>query len=460
MDNETLKTDEKNKKSGNDGGKYEGWSLPALPSNPDPLGAQGRANAELYGFVIKDEFITSQFARYSIHEAMEKFKIDFKNEIVSELWTTTDIEDWLSKKEKLDPYFVFAAVCDFISRHVHFNPSFPHQNVVVTIYVLLTYLFMDFRTIAYLTLHGPSGSGKTKLLEILSDICFNGFMVTSPSVASLFRKIDAEFNTFCMDEAETLYNPGLNAALSEILNAGYRAGAKVSRCDSGADGNFQPVTFNVYGPKIIASIKTVNDVLLSRSIRISMIRSNKKIPSLDLLEYRTECQEIRNLCYRFALENANEIKQNFKGLDSPLTGRTMDLWDPMLAIAKLFTDKPIYDQLLEFAQQDAANKSDPEAEYEFEILYVIQDFIEGEGRLYKDGYYPVQKILEFYHERNPKEHLKAKTLYKILRSFNILTSDVLQKKRIKFGRVGQQISATALKLDVDTINHIISVYTK
>src|SRR5262249_18554869 len=129
-----------------------------------------------------------------------------------------------------------------------------------------TYVFPAFPTYPYLQLTGEKGSGKTKVQDILECVAFNGLKVVDPTPAVLFRIVHSLRPTLLIDEVE-----GMNAddakEVRSIINAGYKCGATVPRCEGeGHELRF----FEVYGPKSLAGIKGLGSVTEDRCITVVM----------------------------------------------------------------------------------------------------------------------------------------------------------------------------------------------
>jgi hypothetical protein len=73
---------------------------------------------------------------------------------------------------------------------------------------------------------------KTRLLEILGLLVARPWHVSHYTSATLFRKIELHCPTLLLDEADTIFTRGgeVNETMREVLNAGNRRGAVVTRC--------------------------------------------------------------------------------------------------------------------------------------------------------------------------------------------------------------------------------------
>jgi hypothetical protein len=185
------------------------------------------------------------------------------------------------------------------------------------------------------------GSGKTKLLTIEAGASFNGILRVNPTPASLFRLIEANRITLCLDEMEGIGGDDRRELLS-ILNAGYKQGGAVDRTEG--DKRREIVPYAVYSPVALAGVKGVHSTTAERCISVPMQRG------LDAEKINTTItiddpilQGIRAMCYRLLLSQWERVVKMFTDLDPPtkLTGRQRELWSPLMTVAVL-VDKGRY----------------------------------------------------------------------------------------------------------------------
>jgi hypothetical protein len=90
-------------------------------------------------------------------------------------------------------------------------------------------------------------SGKTRVLEVLDVLVRRSWFVVSMTPATVYRKGDADAPTLLLDEIDNVDMKERQEMLG-ALNAGYKIGAKVPRCDD--KGNVHE--FDVFFPKCFA----------------------------------------------------------------------------------------------------------------------------------------------------------------------------------------------------------------
>ena len=172
-------------------------------------------------------------------------------------------------------------------------------------YVPFTWMFDAFRQVPYLRALGDYGTGKSRMIETIGHLCFRPILTAgATSTSSIFRMLDAYRGTMILDEAD--FGKSDEAAdIIKILNVGNRAGGNVLRSVDAGGGNYQPVPFNVYGPKIIATRKKFGDQA-TESRCLTYETGNREVredvPVVLPLSFYARARGIRNLllAYRFA----------------------------------------------------------------------------------------------------------------------------------------------------------------
>jgi len=214
-----------------------------------------------------------------------------------------------------------------------------HAYLAVSLWVVATYLSSKFRAIPYVALLSPvKRCGKSRVLEVLLLLCFKPFSAIAPSPASLFRSID-QAQTLLLDEMEML-KPSKNAsdtqqALIAILNAGYKRGATVPRCE-GMGREIKVVHWPVYGPKAFATTMRLPSTLVDRCIVLSMQR---RTPDQEISRFRQACadregKDIRDQIIGW-VESFNEVVASlYDSLPDLefLNDRDAEIWSPLFAV--------------------------------------------------------------------------------------------------------------------------------
>ncbi len=269
-------------------------------------------------------------------------------------WEYSDIQAYL-KGDTPDPVEVYLETERLLDKYLDFREK--GTSDVLVLWAMGTYLYPLFEAFPYVALQGPKGSGKTKTLDVVAKLAFNARISSSMSSASLFRVVQATRGMLGIDEAERLSSSKDPAAadLRLLLNAGYKRGSPAIRCEG---DDHRVVEFEVYGPKMIASIRGLEDVLESRCILISMLRTAGTKGNLVVSESGEDWAKERHGLYCFALQRHSEVRDRYLGsvgVDK-LTNRQAELWRPLLAIASYLDDCGARG-LLELVQDYARRKA-------------------------------------------------------------------------------------------------------
>lgn len=304
-------------------------------------------------------------------------------------WSTKGIAAYFNNKEETSPEQLYQTIKDTILAHIDFQDKRYYD--LVTIWNIGTYFFPLFDAYPYLHVNGVSDSGKTQLMKVCQCIAFNAELSGSISAAALFRKVQATRCTLLIDENEELANPIMNEELYRLLLNGYKRGAKVMRSDMRTPG-YIPMKFDVYSPKMLASISVFERVLGSRCISIIMQpSSNKEIAGKAVKDSDTSWQDIRNMLYPFLLNNWGTIYRSYDELrnDFDLANRDYEIWKPILAMARLFSNDIFKDMVVlahEKAEERRMEKAfTPEAELATALLSTVD----------KDDFYHLGEIKDY-----------------------------------------------------------------
>jgi hypothetical protein len=145
---------------------------------------------------------------------------------------------------------------------------------------------------------------------------------------------------------------------------------------------FEIKMFNVYTPTVIANVYGISvNTLLDRCIILTMKRSiDKRIINSEVDIKDPIFQKIRNKEYVLALTQFETIKEAIKNLDVEISGRELEIWKPVLVIAKLVKEENDFKGLIEFIQNTTREKEMTEKTEEFEsvILKIMEDMINND----------------------------------------------------------------------------------
>lgn len=207
----------------------------------------------------------------------------------------------------------------------------------LSLWIMLTYLYVAWDAVPYLFVNGPAGSGKTRVFELLSRLAFRPLSSSNLSAPALFRTLHDRGGTLLLDEAERLCDGGDDVAeLRSILLAGYKRGGRASRLESSGD-SYQMSEFQVFGPKAIACINALPPALASRCVPVQMFRSppGSEQPKRRIDADPARWQKLRDDLHAVALGRLGQAALMLSSQSEvcPLGGRQYELWQPILALA-------------------------------------------------------------------------------------------------------------------------------
>lgn len=335
--------------------------------------------------------ITSDKKLFEVDERLkEDHGINFEN-IPSSLprrWNLEKIKSYLSwESEKVDPEKLLNKVTKQYEIYLFIrNPTW---YKIHALWDIGTYLYQLFEAYPFLELRGIAGTGKSKCMSISSYISFNGGQImVNPSESTLFRETDEVRGTKYFDEAEKLwvYNKSTHQyegdVRTELINASYTKEAKVPRQEKILN-KFVTKWYSPYSPTMLGSINGLFGATETRAItRITTKSSNEdqrgeKEPSEDRNE--TVWSDIRDECYRFALENWKELKGLYNNFPKEigLKRRDYQIWKPILTIAK-FISEDLFNEVVMFAKELTDRRMDDliqESSFDYLCLNALRNTI-------------------------------------------------------------------------------------
>jgi len=213
-------------------------------------------------------------------------------------WSRSSIQATLAKKIPT-PHFL--EIYEIIQKELRYYFELEDDKTydVITSWAIGTYFHELFNFYPILYLNAAKGSGKTKLLNFLHQICFNAVFCQDPSDSTIFRLAHANKCTILIDEIETIGNKDKKGLRSLLLGSPNK-GIIVPRAEqtSTSKKSFDVKLFDLYGPRALANIRGIDDVLEDRCITIILKRAlNKEIANREINTEDPIWQEIRDKLY-------------------------------------------------------------------------------------------------------------------------------------------------------------------
>jgi len=266
----------------------------------------------------------------------------------------------------------------YIHQYVDLDPIFEKLCVH---YILLSWVYDGFSQLPYFRKVGDFGTGKTRFLTVVGSVCYKPIFASgSSSTAAIFHILDTFRGTLVLDEADFRYSDE-KADLTKVLNNGFTKGYPVLRCAFNKNKEFDPVGYQVYGFKILASRKHFNDPALeSRFIseQIHFRKPRADIPNELPDSFDNQALELRNKLLRYRFDMLRELSL-FKD-DRKIQGvepRVSQIFSPLLELA---WDDEFKKDLLALAKQYSDQiQKDRGNSIEYHVLSAIRTLI-AEGR--------------------------------------------------------------------------------
>ncbi len=167
--------------------------------------------------------------------------------------------------------------------------------------------------------------GKTTALRAESQLVRLPLSTGALTSATLFRVVDEHRPTLLCDEQDGRLER--NPEMHRLFNEGFHRGGFVLRCVG--DDN-EPRAFQVFGPKALASIGTLPNTIVSRSIVIQMERSQEPLEELGPNDKPEALARLQRQAARWAQDVGALQIPSLKGFSR----RLRDKWGPLLAVGQ------------------------------------------------------------------------------------------------------------------------------
>lgn len=227
-------------------------------------------------------------------------------------------------------------VRDLIHRYVELPLNF---EAIAALYILLSWVYEPLPTLPYLRALGDYGTGKTRFLEVAGAIAFRAIRAGGATTSSpIFRIIDMYRGSLVLDEADFARSDAM-AEIVKILNSGYKPGSPVLRSEPTIGKKWEPHSYEVFGPKILATRKRWSDrALESRCLTWeSEGLTREDIPLVLGPRFQTEAANLRCKLLGFRLDYLPKV-MSFNLEDARPVGnlepRLQEILLPLKAIAQ------------------------------------------------------------------------------------------------------------------------------
>jgi hypothetical protein len=347
--------------------------------------------------------------------------------------------------DRAEPYVSEAQLNRDIEAYIHRNVDLPDRDRKIAVqYAKLSYITDRFEELCYLRPIGDSGAGKSRFLNTVGNICYRPLMVITPSPASVYRTIDKYHPTLGLDE----FNPkdgGEDASeIIRLLNGGFMRGTYVARMEKGANGELENRYFDVYGPKIISSLKPLDSLAFeSRCIPTEMVESKRNdIQYRVSRELRQEQAELRNKLLLWRLHNCTrDMEQSLNDAEAFLRQSCYNIRPRHVQIATsllaLISDEPLKnDFAVSLQTRTASDRAEKRESLDGQLATVIHEML-----FTKDENTKALVLKDSSEEDKPCESLPV---HEIVTEIN---KGLSEKRQHDPGWVGKQLRRLGLQTD-------------
>jgi hypothetical protein len=281
------------------------------------------------------------------------WRLEYRPTRYKNRWNLDLVEAYLNGAT-VNPVEVLKNLVDVYKRQVEFSDE--RDYYYHPLWDIGTYIHFLFSTFPYNYHGGVKKTGKTKALTLHWLLAFNAIFSNNMSISSIYRLIQNARCTLLLDETERLSQRQMSERTMEfrsILLSGYkRGGQAVYRTDKDKDEQLNTRPYEVYGPKALANIQGLEDVIEDRcKLTIHRRSINRAILNVDPDIENPEWDLLRSQLYILFLTYWQQIKACYDSLDTEqldmlikgsnypdrsLDGRDFELWRPILALALFF----------------------------------------------------------------------------------------------------------------------------
>jgi hypothetical protein len=290
-------------------------------------------------------------------------------------WSGAGVKRYLGG-ERPDPAEVFGRVAEVVDRFLDFDRSLAGQPVMCELaacYVLASYLLDAFNVVGYLWPNGESGAGKTTLLQVVTETAYLGQLILAGSSYPTLRDLADYGATLAFDDAEAVMDVRrADPDKRTLLLAGNRRGAAVAVKELEPDGQRWATRYvDAFCPRLFSAIKLPDEVLGSRSIIVPLVRSGDekraKANPMDPEDWPCDRRRLVDDLWAVGLRHLPELAafDRRAAAAAALSGRNLDPWRPILAVALWLQEAHAEDGLYDRMEQLSRDYQEHErGEYE------------------------------------------------------------------------------------------------
>lgn len=236
---------------------------------------------------------------------------------------------------EVDGALLLNEIISVIKRHIRLGDS---EALATALWIIHAHALEASWISPRLYITGPTKRcGKSRLLFCIKMMVPRALETENLTPAVLFRVVHAVQPTLLIDEIDSLFGGGRDAAgrteVRGLLNAGFTRGGTVLRT---VGDDYTVTAFRVFGATVLSGISgALPDTVVDRSIVIALER---KLPSetVERLEYDrvSHLTDCGRRAARWAADNVTKLETLRPDPPDALHDRQRDCWRPLLAIAE------------------------------------------------------------------------------------------------------------------------------
>ena len=260
-----------------------------------------------------------------------------------------------------------------MDRFIDFARSLAPQETLceaTACYVLSTYLLDALNVVGYLWPNGERGTGKTSYLQVVTELAYLGQVILAGSSYPCLRDLADYGATLAFDDAEAVMDTRrTDPDKRTLLLAGSRRGATIAVKELVGD-KWETRHVNTFCPRLFSAIRLPDEVLGSRSIVVPLVRSGDprraKANPMDPHDWPTDRRRLIDDLWALGLTHLPAIPKydRLAAELASLSGRNLDPWRPILAVAAWLTDQHgmagLYDRMERLSRDYQIERGDIE----------------------------------------------------------------------------------------------------
>lgn len=213
----------------------------------------------------------------------------------------------------------------------------PKMPKVAAYFIMQTWLYDRFNSIAYLRAIGDKGSGKSEIMRRIGHLCYRLTKASgADSLSTFFRTTTTYGGTVFFEEADLPEGSGSDNPIVKFINLGAMRGNPILRSEeyTHEDGSkrYRSMPFETYCPKIFAQREDYeDDAVASRSLTMKLMGKQMQelldanIPLEMNSSYWKQWDEITSMLLRWRLEKWQpEIREMDTRLMDPMVSPRMN----------------------------------------------------------------------------------------------------------------------------------------